>query len=75
VRLAYQFAVESDLVRADGVEAMEFPDLADQYAVMAVPRTVVNGKEYVEGSLREDFFLDTILQKLNPPSGSPGSER
>ena len=63
MRLAYQFALESDLVRADGIEAMEFPDLAEQYRVFAVPRTIINGKEYVEGSLPEGFYLDAILKK------------
>ena len=31
VRMAYQFAVESDLIRADGIEATEFPDLAERF--------------------------------------------
>ncbi len=63
VHMAYKFAMESDLVRADGIEATEFPDLATRYHVMAVPRTVINGEDHVEGSLREDFFLDAILKK------------
>jgi hypothetical protein len=66
VRLAYQFALESDLVRADGIEATEFPDLASEYRVHAVPRTVVNAGAYVEGSLPEGFFLDAILKTLEP---------
>ena len=65
MRLAYQFAMESDLVRADGIEAMEFPDLAEQFRVFAVPRTIINGGAYVEGSLPEGFFLDAILKALN----------
>lgn len=62
VQMAYKFAMESDLVRADGIEATEFPDLATRYHVMAVPRTIINGEDHVEGSLREDFFLDAILK-------------
>jgi hypothetical protein len=69
VRLAYQFAMESELVRADGIEATEFPDLAEGYRVFAVPRTIINDKAYVEGSLPEGFFLDAILGKLEPPEG------
>jgi len=64
VRLAYQFAMESDLVRADGTEATEFPDLADRFRVFAVPKIVINEGTYVEGSLPEGFFLDAILKKL-----------
>ncbi len=62
MRLAYQLALESDLVRADGIEATEFPELASQYRVYAVPRTVVNGGAFIEGSMPEEFFVDEILK-------------
>jgi predicted DsbA family dithiol-disulfide isomerase len=68
VRLAYQFALESDLVRADGIEATEFPDLADQYRVYAVPKTVINGRAFIEGSMPEEFFLEAILKALATPT-------
>jgi hypothetical protein len=64
VRLAYQFAMESDLVRADGIEATEFPDLAERFRVFAVPRTVINEQGSVEGALPEGSFLDAILKTL-----------
>ena len=69
MRLAYQFAMESDIVHADGIEATEFGDLASQYRVYAVPKTVINGAAYVEGSLPEGFFLDAILKTLEPQGG------
>jgi hypothetical protein len=65
VRLAHRFALENDLVRADGIEAMEFPDLAGRYRVYAVPKTVINEGASIEGSLPEEFFLDEILKELN----------
>ncbi len=64
VRMAYQFAIESELVRADGIEATEFPDLAQRFHVMAVPRTIINGRAHVEGTLPENFFLDAVLKSL-----------
>jgi hypothetical protein len=70
VRLAYQLALESDLVRADGIEATEFPDLAGQHRVFAVPKTVVNEASYIEGALPEEFFLDEILKAAAPPASS-----
>ena len=70
MRLAFQFALESDLVRADGIEAMEFPDLSSKYRVQAVPRTVINGSAHIEGSLPEGFFLDAILKTLEPRESS-----
>lgn len=69
MRLAYQFAMESDLVRADGIEAPEFPDLAERFRVFAVPRTIINTHAHIEGSLPEEFFLDEILGKLSPRAG------
>jgi predicted DsbA family dithiol-disulfide isomerase len=54
-------AVESDLVTADVVEAAKFPDLARQYRVRAVPRTVVNGTGAVDGSLPEAKFVEAVL--------------
>ena len=65
MRLAYQFALESDLVRADGIEATEFPDLAGRYRVYAVPKTIINEGEYIEGSLPEEFFLEAILKAVD----------
>jgi hypothetical protein len=62
--------MESELVRADGIEATEFPDLAEKFRVFAVPRTIINGEAHVEGSLPEGFFLDAILRTLEPPEGS-----
>jgi glutaredoxin-like protein len=41
LRLAYQFAIESAKVTADGVEVTGFPDLAREYRVSSVPKTVV----------------------------------
>jgi hypothetical protein len=64
VRLAYQFAIESDLVRAEGIEATEFPDLAERFRVFAVPRTIINDGDYVEGALGGGVFLDAILKTL-----------
>ena len=42
VRLAHKFAIESDLVQGDMVEAIEFPHLSNKYGVYGVPRTVIN---------------------------------
>ena len=50
MRLAHQFALESDLITADMVEATEFPHLAQRYAVRAVPRTIINETGVIEGA-------------------------
>lgn len=66
VRLAHKMALESDLVRADMIEATEFPELADKYDVMGVPRVVINDSRYFEGALPEAQFLQAALQALEP---------
>jgi predicted DsbA family dithiol-disulfide isomerase len=57
-------ALESDLVRADMIEATDFPELSEKYEVMGVPRVVINDASYFEGALPEDQFLQAALQTL-----------
>lgn len=64
VRLAHQLAVESDLVRADMVEAIEFPHLAMKYQVQGVPRTVINDREHIEGAAPEPMLMAKLASAL-----------
>jgi predicted DsbA family dithiol-disulfide isomerase len=59
--------MENENVRADGIEATEFPDCTAKYDVHAVPKTIVNGSSSIEGSLPEEHFLDEILRTIEPP--------
>ncbi len=61
VRLAHQFAMENDLIKADCIEATEFPDLVAEYRVHAVPKTVINREHSLDGALPESHFLDSVL--------------
>jgi len=61
-RVAHQMAIESNLISADTIEATEFPELAGQYRVRGVPKTVVNGAFGIEGSLPEAEFVEEILR-------------
>jgi predicted DsbA family dithiol-disulfide isomerase len=74
VRLAHRLAMENDLIHADCIESTEFPDLAAKYRVYAVPRTVINGTQAVEGAVPEKFLLDTILKTFQPPAGTAESK-
>jgi hypothetical protein len=71
VRLAHHLAVASDLIRGDCVEANEFPDLSQRYAVMAVPKTVINGRTAFEGALPEAQFVDAVLRGVGGNGGTP----
>ena len=64
VRLAHQMAVESPLVRADAVEAIEFPHLANKYSVMGVPRTVINETVHLEGAAPEPMLMQKVLEAV-----------
>lgn len=69
MRLAYQFAMENDLIRADGIEVSEFPDVAGKYRVYAVPKTVINESASIEGGLPEEFFLEEVLKGVGSTQG------
>lgn len=59
--IAHKFAIESDLIKADVIDGSEFPHLALKYAVMGVPKTIINEKVEFIGVLPEDLFLEHIL--------------
>ena len=65
--LAYKFAVESDFVRADIIDVSEFPHVGHKYAVMGVPKTVVNEKVEFLGAVPEDVFLEHVLLAARRP--------
>ncbi len=64
VHLAHQFAMESEKIAADMVEATEYPHLVRRHRVMGVPKTIVNGRDAVEGLVPEAVLLETVLRIL-----------
>jgi glutaredoxin-like protein len=60
--MAHKFAIENSLIRAEAIDASEFPDLAIKYGVMGVPKIVVNEKIEFVGALPEDMFLEQVLK-------------
>jgi len=64
VVLAHEMAIASPMVRADMVEAMEFPHLATRYQVMGVPRTVINETVSIEGAAPEPTVLEKLREAL-----------
>ena len=60
--LAHQMAMESPMVVAEAVEAMEFPELANRYDVSGVPQTTINaGAVNVVGAVPERMLLEKIM--------------
>jgi glutaredoxin-like protein len=65
VVLAHHMAIASPMVRADMVEATEFPHLSMKYQVMGVPRTVINETAYIEGAAPEPMVLAKLQEALS----------
>jgi len=63
--LAHQFAMESNLVRADMVDMGEFPHLGHKYSVMGVPKTVINEKREFVGAVPEELFVEQVVLAQN----------
>jgi hypothetical protein len=70
VLLAHQIAMENPtMIRAEAVDAMEFPELSEKFNVRGVPQTVINaGDGIVVGAYPEQRLLaeiQTALQNQN----------
>ncbi len=64
--LAHQMAMENPkLIRAEGLQATEFPELAEEFYVSGVPETVINsGAKLVVGAVPEVALVNQITQAL-----------
>lgn len=65
MNLAHAFAIENPHIQAEMVEAIEFPDLSNQFHVSGVPQTTINsGAETIVGSGPEEQLVAAIAQAL-----------
>lgn len=63
--LAHQMALESPLVEAEMVEAMEFPELSERFNVSGVPQTTINaGQGTLVGGAPEETLVAEIQRAL-----------
>ena len=63
--LAHRMALESPLVQAEMVEAIEFPELSDRYHVSGVPQTTINdGAGTMVGAAPEENLLAEIRNAI-----------
>ena len=56
--------MENELIRSDMVEAIEFPHLANKYAVHGVPRSLFNETVFAEGAVPEPVMLAKLLEAI-----------
>ena len=59
--------MENPKIRADVIEATEFPELVQRYRVSGVPKTVINDKVQFEGAVPEEVMLEYLSRALNKP--------
>ncbi len=59
--IAHKLAVENDFIRADVIDATEFPTLAQKYGVIGVPKIVMNEKTEFTGAFNEDLFAEQAV--------------
>jgi glutaredoxin-like protein len=59
--VAHKLAIESDLVRADVIDGSEFPQLTQKYAVIGVPKVIINEKIEFVGAFNEDLFAEHVV--------------
>jgi predicted DsbA family dithiol-disulfide isomerase len=63
-RAAHAFAIANPHVKAEIVEASEFPEVSRKFGVMGVPKTVINDKVEFVGAVPDETFVDAILETL-----------
>ncbi len=62
--IAFRYAMYSDKVTGQVIEAQEFPEWSNRFKVMGVPKTVVNDKGSYVGGYPEEMAVDQIKQAL-----------
>jgi hypothetical protein len=67
VLLAHQFAMENPaMIRAEGIEAMEFSQLSEHYQISGVPDTIINdGAARVVGAVPEAQLLGEVRRLID----------
>lgn len=63
-RIAHQFAIENEFIRADVIEMTEFPHLVQRYSVMSVPYIVINEDTFFVGAQPPEVFIEQINMAL-----------
>lgn len=64
VQTAHKLAVENDNITSDMVEIVEFPDIAQRYTAMSVPKIVINDVVDFVGAQPPQRFVEEINKAL-----------
>jgi glutaredoxin-like protein len=65
VRAAHKIAMANpDYIKAEMIESVEFPHLANKYAVYGVPKTIINERVQFEGAMPDKAVVEQVLSAL-----------
>lgn len=64
VRTAHKLAIENEYIKADMVEMVEFPHIAQRYMAMSVPKIIINEVVDFVGAQPPEHFVEEILRAL-----------
>lgn len=70
VALAHEIAFASPHVTAYAIEATEYPDLARQYRVTGVPKTIIGERVEILGAVPEDEFVEQTVTAARTNGGA-----
>jgi len=68
-------AMANPNISAEVIEVQEFPDVAQRYQVMGVPKTVINDKAEFVGAVPDEMFLNAILEAIGKAPVEPPAPR
>lgn len=57
-------AMENDNITAAMIELTEFPQIAQKYRVMGVPKTMINGEHGLDGAVPESHLVNAIIDAV-----------
>jgi len=75
VHLVHQLALANPQIRADMIDAAEFPQLISRYDIHGTPLTIINGKRGFEGALAPEQAILEILRIAEPDTYERIEER
>jgi alkyl hydroperoxide reductase subunit F len=66
VQMVHKFALINDNITGEMVESSQFIDIAQRYNVIGVPKTIINGKNSLEGVVSPVELYLEILKEVDP---------
>jgi glutaredoxin-like protein len=67
---AHRFSYLNENIKADMIEASEFPHLSNKYNVRGVPRTIINEDDFIEGVMPEQAVINKIISNVERVSAN-----